>query len=399
MNLKSGKLFWPQTIEAPSFPMLEEDIMCDVLIIGGGETGAHIAYMLSQTGMDVVVVDKRKAAHGSTSANTGLLQFSNDKTLTSFIHSFGEEKGVRFYQLCYEALNTLDEIVPSLNIDPYFIRRGSLYFASEENDVNMLKKEYEILKKHGFPVEFFTQTDIEKRYPFSKPAALYTKGDAEVNPVRLSLALLDKALERGIRIYAHTEIVGHAYNREEIHFFTNNKRRITAKKAIIATGYEAQTHKADKNAVLTSSYAIVTNPIPHFEGWFEQSLIWETARPYLYCRTYVDGRIIMGGLDEFTILDEYRDKHILHKRDLLLAELKKMFPKYNLQAEYYWGATFGSTHDGMPLLTEYPDMPNCYFALGYGGNGTVYSMIFAEIFKELFTKGISKNLAILNRKS
>ena len=30
---------------------------------------------------------------GSTAANTGLLQFLHDKSLTSLIHTFGEEKG------------------------------------------------------------------------------------------------------------------------------------------------------------------------------------------------------------------------------------------------------------------------------------------------------------------
>lgn len=41
-----------------------------------------------------------------------------------------------------------------------------------------------------------------------------------------------------------------------------------------------------KNTTVETSYAVVTNEMYQFEGWHEPSLIWETARPYLYFRTY-----------------------------------------------------------------------------------------------------------------
>ena len=77
---------------------------------------------------------------GSTAANTGLLQFLHDKSLTSLIHTFGEEKGVRAYKLCYEALRTMEKVVPTLDIDPQFIPRSSLYYASKSEDVSFYKK-------------------------------------------------------------------------------------------------------------------------------------------------------------------------------------------------------------------------------------------------------------------
>ncbi|KPC97682.1 putative thiazole biosynthetic enzyme [Geobacillus sp. BCO2] len=71
MNLQSGTFYWPTTFpDPPSYPVLEEDIDCDVLIIGAGTSGAQCAYFLSDTDLDVVVVEKRKAGHGSTAVNT-----------------------------------------------------------------------------------------------------------------------------------------------------------------------------------------------------------------------------------------------------------------------------------------------------------------------------------------
>ncbi|MFD6442356.1 hypothetical protein ACFWDG_21790 [Peribacillus sp. NPDC060186] len=55
---------------------------------------------------------------------------------------------------------------------------------------------------------------------------------------------------------------------------------IRAQVVIFATGYEAQEEMSDPNAVILSSYAIVTNQIANLARW-NGKMIWETARPYL----------------------------------------------------------------------------------------------------------------------
>ena len=47
MDLLSGNPYWQTTVaKPPVYPSLEEDIECDVLIIGGGSSGAQCAYYL-----------------------------------------------------------------------------------------------------------------------------------------------------------------------------------------------------------------------------------------------------------------------------------------------------------------------------------------------------------------
>lgn len=82
MNLQSGTYYWPVTFpDAPSYPALEEDLSCDVLIIGGGSSGAQCAYYLADANLDVVVIEKSKIGSGSTSTNTALIQYSGEKCL------------------------------------------------------------------------------------------------------------------------------------------------------------------------------------------------------------------------------------------------------------------------------------------------------------------------------
>lgn len=348
MDLVYGTPFWPSTFNSTfNYSALQEDISCDCLIIGGGMGGALTSKLLTEQGVNTVVIDKRDIANGSSSANTGLLQYTNDKTLTSCIHTFGEATGVRFYELCREAMKQLAQIADSLDTDPWFIPRTSLCFASSEDDVALLEEEYQTLKRYGFEAELWDADKISQHFPFSKPAALYTMGDAEVNPYRFVHALFESANKRGARIYGQTEMIHCEYDEDGVVCHTANGK-IRAKKVIFAAGYETQDIKKDRGAYLKTTYAIATKPLSDLSEWFEHSMIWETARPYLYMRTTPDGRIIAGGLDEETPREDQREIRSKHRGDTLLEEVRSYFPLDDLEVDYAWGAVFGNTNDGLP---------------------------------------------------
>jgi len=53
--------------------------------------------------------------------------------------------------------------------------------------------------------------------------------------------------------------------------------------------------------------------------------------------------------------------------------------------EYAWSGTFGETRSGLPIISEIPNMPRCWIALGYGGNGTTYAAIAADVITGAIT--------------
>ncbi|MDF2713191.1 MAG: amino acid oxidase, partial [Paenibacillus sp.] len=316
MDLHTGKSNWIDSLPyIPSYPALEQDATCDVLVVGAGECGALCAFELVSRGLDVIVVDKRKAVSGISSANTGMLQAASDKSLYSYINSLGPERGVRVYQLCRQAIDHLERISSMLELDCQFKRRDSLYFASCEEDVPGLQKEYETLAKYGFDTTYWDESAIGDRFSFRKPAALYSRNDAEFNPYRFVNALLMYISRLGARIFEHTEVIRHSTDKEGIVFYTPH-HRIRARYAVIAAGYEAQEWKRNPNAVMSSTFAIATQRLDDFPGWPGRCLIWETARPYLYIRTTADNRIVAGGLDERTSSGTERDRMLRHKSDL-----------------------------------------------------------------------------------
>lgn len=384
--LNVGSLLWSEVSSfPPQYSTLEQDLTCDCLVIGGGMGGALLSYMLSLKNVSTVLIDKKEIASGSTAANTGLLQYTNDKSLTSCIHTFGEKAGVQFYKLCDDAMKKLRDIQDDLILETQFMPRNSLYFASTEQDVSMIQEEYDHLIKYGFNVEYWDKDRISSTFPFSKPAALYTHGDAEVNPFQMCHSLVATASNNGVQVYENSEVIRYEYLEDGVICHTRN-HRIFAKHVIFALGYETQALKADPNAILTTSYAIATNRVKDLSGWHDRCLIWETARPYLYMRTTLDDRIVVGGLDEHLLNPEDREVRLIHKSRKLLQEIEALFPELSpLKIDYSWASIFGSTHDGLPMIGPHPQYPHCYFLEGYGGNGTVYSMIAAEIIADILT--------------
>ncbi|MDX8362593.1 FAD-dependent oxidoreductase [Cytobacillus sp. IB215316] len=388
MDLQSGKFYWPTTYNnPPSYPVLEEDINCDVLIIGGGSSGAQCAYLLSETDLKVAVVDRRQIGQGSTAVNTALIQYLGDKMLFELVNSFGEQSAILHTKLCEEAMNDIEKAAMQMKIDPEFNRRDSLYYASDEEGVEKLNKEYHFLHKHHFHVDLLTERQISERYPFAKKLALHIYDDGEINPYKYTHGLLMESQQRGVQIFERTRINGHKFENGSTTFFTANKHAIKAKHVIIAAGYEGLEFKKEKNGYLTSSYAIVTNPVDDFSGWYNKTLIWETARPYIYMRTTPDGRIIIGGLDENTHYANDRDSKIIHKKKKLVEEFNKLFPNIAVNPDYYLGAFYGGTHDGLPMIGQYEEFPSCYFIYAYGDNGMVYSGVLANILRDVITKG------------
>ncbi|MGP4076839.1 NAD(P)/FAD-dependent oxidoreductase [Halobacillus sp. K22] len=388
MNIQSGTYYWPDTFRnKPTYPALKEDITCDVLIVGGGSSGAQCAYYLADQGLDVVVLEGGEIGLGSTSTNTCLLQSSGEKLFTDLVHVFGDDYVTRHLQLCQEAIDEIEKACSQMEFDAEFQRRETLYYVSQDTDLLPLQRECEWLQERGTPIRWVTEEWISQHYSFTKQGGIFSKNDGEMNPFIFTHGLLHYAFSKGVRVFEHTKMTGEHYVKEEPVISTNRGHQVRAKQVIYAAGYQDMEIKKEKKARFVSTYTVTTNPIEHFSGWYDRTLIWETARPYVFIRTTKDNRIIIGGLDEETENPEERDGKLVHKRKQLMEELNKLFPNIHASPAYYSAAFYGGVVDGLPMIGEYKEHPNSFFLLGYGDNGTVYSMLLAKILKEWIVDG------------
>lgn len=201
--------------------------------------------------------------------------------------------------------------------------------------------------------------------------------------------MAEAASKAGLSIYEHTNMVSHEANGDGSHVLTSLEgHRIEAEYVVYAVGYEPEELKPKlQKAVLHRSYVIVTPVQTTTQAWHGKWLIWETARPYLYLRTTVDGRFIVGGLDEDKQQPITSENRQHRKSEQLAGLLRSLFPEADHSIAYEWNGTFGESRDDLPFIGQDRSLSNVFYCLGYGGNGSVYSMIGAKILADLIRSG------------
>ncbi len=383
MDIKSDHVFWPiYNGLLNSYPSLQHNEVCDVVIVGGGITGALMANSLTEEGLDVVLLDKRDVATGSTSASTALLQYEIDLPLCELIELTGREDAERAYWVCHESIDKLETLLEKLDGDAGFQRKKSVYLASEENDVPDLEKEFGARRRAGISVELLTAADVASRFSFERPGAILSRQAAEVDSYRLAHLLLTRAQKNGARIYDRSGMTQYDTSSGEVLVGVDGGWKVRAKHLVFASGYESVQYLPKKVVNLKSSFALVSEPLQHFDGWWERALLWETARPYFYMRTTADGRALIGGVDHPFRNATGRDAMIPKKKELLMKKFRELFPRITLEVAYSWAGTFGETKDGLAYIGSIPKRPLCHFALGFGGNGITYSVVAAEMIRD-----------------
>ncbi len=361
------------------YPALSADHRCDVLVIGGGITGALCAHACTSAGARVAVIDQRAIATGSTAASTALLQYEIDTPLHELSGIVGMEAAVDSYRLCAEAVQQLIRLATSLGVQ---VRaRESLQYASRRSHVERLRAEYELRTRHGFAVDFLEAATVKTLFGFSKPAALLCRPAAEIDPYAFTHALFQDIIARKGHVFERTAMKGFTREGNAFVIQTPDGFIIRAEHLVMATGYESQALLPEPVMTLNSTYAVASERMERDTFWHQDCFIWETDRPYLYLRTTPDGRIIIGGLDEPFRDPARRDRLLERKAEQLAVHFGKLFPDLPFRVEYAWCGTFGSTQDGLPYIDR-DEHTGAWFVLGMGGNGITFSQVGANIVRD-----------------
>jgi glycine/D-amino acid oxidase-like deaminating enzyme len=383
MDLSSGYPFWLIRYGLPyDYPQLQENLKTDVLVVGGGISGALVSYYLTQAGVDNVVADARTIGLGSTCASTSLLQYEIDTPLCELQHMVGLKNAVRSYKLCDQSIDKLEAIARKIRF-PEFQKTGSLYYAAYKKDMQFIKDEFEIRKRNGFDVALLEEEQIKRKFDFDAPNAILSAQGAQTNAYSLAHALHQYSMRKGTKVFDRTEIMKITHKKKGITAKTKTNT-ITAKKIVYATGYESVRYIEEKIVKLNSTFAVCSEQGKGDDAPYKnKAMMWSTADPYLYMRTTADNRILIGGRDEEFYNPKKRDDLLKKKAKQLVKDFNKLYPDVAFKPEFSWAGTFGSTKDGLPFIGHYRKLVNGYFALGFGGNGITFSLIAAEILTDL----------------
>jgi len=383
MDLKSGYPFWAvRNGLMHAYPALQDDLHCEVLVVGGGITGALIADHLAMHGHDVAVVEQRDIGWGSTAASTALLQYEIDTPLHELAARYGLDDAVLAYRACAQAIDQLGELAGALH-GTDFQPAQSLYYASRRRDLAALIEEFELRQQHGFAVDWFDAEGVRSHYGFDAPGAILSDKAARVDPYRLTYRLLARLCKHGGRVHDRSAVEHIEAHPRHVLVRTTAGAHIHCRQLVLAAGYANQHWLHQRVASNRSSYAFVTDPLPaQALGALRDTLMWETARPYLYLRSTADQRLLVGGEDDAIDVPARRDAQVDRKARRLAAKASTLLGGLPVEPAFAWAGTFAETADGLPFFGPHPQWgPRVQFAMAYGGNGITYSMIGAGLLR------------------
>ncbi|MCJ0743485.1 NAD(P)/FAD-dependent oxidoreductase [Pedobacter montanisoli] len=376
MDLKSNEPFWlVKNGLLNTYPSLKENARCDVLIVGGGITGSLIAHQCVADGYDTILIDKREIANGSSSATTSMLQYEIDMPLYLLTKMIGEKGAIASYKSCSEAIDQLKELTDSIKSDAGFNKKKSLYFSAKQKDTEGLEQELKARKNAGFDVKWLEAHEILKTYAIDNTyGGILSEQGASIDAFKFVHEILIHNQKKGLRVFDKTELTGTKAGKRSNEAVLNTGAIIRCKKIIYCVGYESATMIKGKFVDLISTYATVSEVEPKASKKYNDLLIWNTDRPYIYMRTTDDARLLIGGEDEHFATPQKRDALLDQKEKQLTRSFEKYLPHIQFIPDFAWTGTFGQTKDGLPYIGEHKDFKNAYFVLGFGGNGITFSV-------------------------
>jgi len=375
MRLRTFESFWiVKNGILYSYPSLHEDMQTEILVIGGGITGALISHALMNAGYQVMLIDRRDIGMGSSSATTSMLQYEIDVPLHQLSEMIGEEEAVVCYKAGIAAVLEMKKLIEATKIDCGFEMKQSLYLAHNKEASPWLKKEFKIREKHELGVKWLNATAVKKEYGVNCYGAILSEVAASVDAYKLAHELIQLNVKRGMRVFDQTEIEKIETLGPEPKVILKTGQTIAAKKIVCCTGFESTKLLKEKVADLFYTYATISEQGIKLNKRIHNTLIWDTDDPYLYMRTTDDGRFLVGGEDSSFNISLFQQKLKEHKADKLIKKIEEIIPGIEFIEDFSWAGTFGTTKDGLPYIGKSPEYENTLFVLGFGGNGITFSV-------------------------
>lgn len=393
MEKTSGNVFWKKKDEIKNtYPYLTHDTTADVLVIGGGINGALTTYFLAKEGANVVVAEKNIIGYGSTIASSAILEFDAGIDLYKLQKLIGINEAKKMYELYLNAIDDIQKIDEEIDFDTEFSKKNNIYISNKFMQKSNVLREYEARKNAGFETNMIDSSDY-----INLNSGIITKNAAAtINPYVFTQCLFEYLSSfENVQIYENTKIEDIKCKYDEVISKTNNGFIVRSSKLIFSTGIDTLKYVKDLPIELYKTFTIVTRPLDNINCKKFDFTLKDMQEPNHYLRFSKDNRVIYSG-ENVRYIDRYNDEKYFDMvsndkyRKLLLSLQKMLTSADNISIEYAYNGTVAKTKDGLPIVDEIDNMPNCFCNLSFGNNSIVGATVGAKMLtnavRGLYTK-------------
>ncbi|WP_245888697.1 NAD(P)/FAD-dependent oxidoreductase [Halomonas denitrificans] len=358
---------------------ITQDTDADVVIIGSGFTGLTAAIFLAQEyGIKATVLEANRTSWGCSTRNGGQAQCASGRLKRSqWIQRYGLDTALKLHRECLDGMATFKELIKDIDCEPQ--PGGHLYVAHRDKVMPTLEKEAKLLREtFDYDARILDADTVKRDWIGDQEAAgaMHEPEGIGIHAGKLAFGYHRKARALGVKIHPASPVQGFE-TRGGVHYLKTPGGVVKARAVGIATGgYTSQSlHRELKNRLLPIlSNSIVTRRLTDDEieacSLRTRQVITDTRILRHYYRLLPDNRLQIGSRSAITGRDAPQKKY----ESMLIGDMHRKFPALEgIDIDYSWWGWVDVSHDMMPRIHQPDAKETVYYALGYGGNGVMYS--------------------------
>ena len=382
-NRDHAPTYWIGTAGAPPEDdgPISTDIDAEVAVVGSGYTGLSTAIHLAKDyGIEVVLLEANTVAWGCSTRNGGQAQISSGRLKRSqWIKRWGTEVAKGMHREVAEAFELFEDLIAQegMNCDPQ--PGGHYYIAHRPKVMASLRKESALLNEvFGYGARIIEQDELHENHvrDMEGAGAMWEPDGTCIHAAKLAFGYVNMARRLGVKIHTGSPVMGWQTKNGVHHLRTPGGTVRTKTVALATAGYTPPgLNRLTKHRLMPIlSNSMVTRPLTQSEldecGFKTKSPLTDTRTLRHYYRLLPDNRVQIGSRSAVTGRDAENDKHLA----LLMRGLARKFPALEgINLDYSWWGWVDVSHDMMPRIFQPNKHEQVFYAMGYGGNGVMYS--------------------------
>ncbi|NDR59068.1 NAD(P)/FAD-dependent oxidoreductase [Aliiruegeria sabulilitoris] len=387
--------FWPRTVRRQNnWDQLDDEVRCDVAVVGGGYTGLSAALHLAETGVDVALLEAHTPGWGASGRNGGFCCLGGSALDSdTMVRKHGEAEARSYYNAERGAVELVAELLERLGIEADLHSRGETMLAHRPEAIPELKAFARKMRAfHGVTCKILPREALAE-HGLNSPefhGAITTPIGFALNPLKYATGLARAARHAGVRIFAHTPAeemrrVGGSWE------ISTPSGRLRARKVIFATnGYSSDDLPrwfAGRYMPLQSNI-IVTRPMSAAEraeqGWTSNQMCYDSRNLLHYFRLMPDGRMLFGMRGAMRATPEALDEVLRQTR----IDFDRFFPAWReVETEHSWSGFVALSRSQTPFVGAIPGMENVFAGMCYHGNGVAMGSYAGRLLAEIVRSG------------
>ena len=370
--MEPTKPFWLNNAPYQEFRSTPElPAASDVVVIGGGITGAATAYFLRKHGIGVTLLERRGLAGGATGRNGGHISPGTSERFSESVKRYGLEQTRAIYDYSTQCAAAVRAFVDEHHVDCELRVNGSVSLALTKEELRPVRESFEEMQKYGIPSEYWdaatcaTRTRSEDFY-----GGVFRPTAGQLWPARLVFAVAEQAIALGANVQTQTEVQAIENDDDKLTVKTE-RGNISAQHVVHATNAWARQLVPYLEGIIVPvrNQVIITEPAPRL--W---NFGLSTNHGYEYFMQRPDGRIVLGGMRWKTPSMEVNNDDDTSMVPAVSAGLRGFLPEHftdlrDVPVQQEWIGVMGFSKDRNPLVGPLPDRPGEYIAAGFTGHG------------------------------